>query len=376
MNLKIKDKWADCREYKIFFNTLNTESTKLTYHKGLKYLIDWSQTTKNPIASLPDFVKMEKKELQELMEDWLLTQQDKSYNTVMTYLVGIEEFLEYNDASYNKKRMHRHLPAKARLYGEKAYTLEQIQKILSLANHPRTRAVCLLLASSGMRRGGVHDLKFKDMTPIEDCYKFKTYNDDLQRYTTFCTPECREAIDHYIETRKSKGEVITPESHVIMPYRKNGNRDVEYITAMINSLVNRTDIRQAKANRYEVATCHGFRKFMYTQLNNVEIHPNAIEKLVGHKDGLKHKYNDPDDLKLFEDYKKAIPYLTILEENRQKQTIEDLRKKSVGDEVATTKKMDDMERTIKELQQKMEDIEQENESKERTVMLYENDVKF
>lgn len=377
--MKLKE-WTDCREFKVFFNTLKTEPTKKAYLKSLRYFVECSQTTKTPITKLSQLPKMKKDKLEKLLEDWLISQQKKKRNTVITYLAGIEGFLDYNDADYNKKKMHKLIPAKSKLFGSKAYTLEQIQKIMKLANHPRTKAVCLLLASSGMRRGGLHDLKIKDMIPIENCYKFNTYNDSFEEYTTFCTPECREAIDQYIEHRKRKGEEITPESFVFVPYRKNGKRQVEYITSMINAIVNRTDIRGKKANRYEISTCHGFRKFGYTQLTNTNIHPNTIEKLVGHKvkDNSTNMdtYYDAEYKKLFEEYKKAIPHLTILEENRQKLIIKDLKSKSVGDEVVLTKELSDMKKQMKEIVQQMEDMKQQNEGNERLVTLYENNVKL
>jgi len=49
------------------------------------------------------------------------------------------------------------------------------------------------------------------------------------------------------------------------------------------------------------------------------ISQNDVEKLIGHKNGLKGLYYDPQDLSLFQEYKKAIPELTIGDIERVKE---------------------------------------------------------
>jgi hypothetical protein len=45
--------------------------------------------------------------------------------------------------------------------------------------------------------------------------KLTVYENDPEEYFTFITPECRRAVDAYLDMRKRYGEVLTPESYLI-----------------------------------------------------------------------------------------------------------------------------------------------------------------
>jgi hypothetical protein len=97
---------------------------------------------------------------------------------------------------------------------------------------------------------------------------------------------------------------------------------------------------------------HAFRKFFDTQLTNSQVHPNAISKMMGHKDGLKGTYYRPEIKDLFDEYKKSISHLTISEKFRQQFKIKNLEKEN--DVLENKLKIADLEKNITKLNEHMD----------------------
>lgn len=98
---------------------------------------------------------------------------------------------------------------------DRPYTREEIKILVDHADL-RNKAIILLLASSGVGIGAIPDFRIKDLEPMDKylVHKITVYKKSKQKYITFCTPECRKAIDDYIKWRESLGEEIKPESPV------------------------------------------------------------------------------------------------------------------------------------------------------------------
>ena len=98
------------------------------------------------------------------------------------------------------------------------------------------------------------------------------------------------------------------------------------ITGVIARSANNSSIRGQKKNgRYSEQLVHGFRKRFNTilKLNN-EVNDNAIEKMMGHANGLDGSYLQITDDKLFEEFKKGILDLTVSDDERDKAKITQL----------------------------------------------------
>ena len=376
MKLK-KKQWYDCKKFKTWIGTVNS-NTQRTYTENMGYFVNWSQSNNYPIGVIDELIKHPKEILNEILEDYMVELRERKLarNTVKLYMAGIESFLTFYDVPYGVKRIKRLLPARTKLAGKNAYKLEQIQAMLDNTTILRTKVMVMLSACSGVRKGGLAGLKVGDLIPIENSYAIKVYADDVEDYITYCTPETRSVIDQYLERRKYDGEIITSESMLLQMDSTttrtgpNAGRD-QIIAHAFFMLLKKAGIKKERVgkNRYNISMAHGFRKFFNTQLNNAHVDHNAIEKMMGHKNGLKGGYNDAEIPILFEEYKKAISNLTLLEKNRQLQTINHLKNMSVKDEVLITKEIVDMK-------QKMEDMEQQLEINERELELYRNNVTF
>ena len=91
------------------------------------------------------------------------------------------------------------------------------------------------------------------------------------------------------------------------------------IINMIERIVKNAGVRRAKQGaRYETQLDHGFRKRFDTIMElNGTIKESLTEKMMGHTDGTRGRYVRPDNDKLFNEYKKAIPELTIDDSKRK-----------------------------------------------------------
>lgn len=352
------------REYKIWARSIS-EKTLETYDYSLDQFFSYTKKVKD----LTSLLKMKSDQLQELLEDYTmyLTDRGITRNTVKLYLSSLESILVFHDIPYKKKKLHRLFPARAKPAGSQGYTLEDMQAIAKGCITPRSKAMVLMIASSGMRRGGYADLKVGDLMPIEDSYIIKVYADTDKEYVTFCTPEARKATEEYFEYRKEQGEQFTKDSPVFKTTGKgevSSNR-ARLVSCAINDVIKKIKMDKELANgskdkRYTKATVHGMRKFCNTMLNKAKLQHNDIEKIMGHSNGLKGLYYTPESNDLYNEYEKAIPLLTISREYRQEVTIQNLKKRSVENEVAISEQITDMQQTIEML--------------ERKIILYEEDL--
>jgi hypothetical protein len=239
------------------------------------------------------------------------------------------------------------------------YTYEEIHKMLDKSDE-RKRVVILLLASTGMRRGAIYELKYDDLKWIEkyQIYEIKVYSGYKVEYITYCSPECAAALNSYLDFRRRYGEKITKDSYVVRkqfntrtstnpnPSPTNTNKakgsnasdppelyklsDWE-IQHMLYKLVYDSGIRSLEdkkrrlGERHPNMLSHAFRKFFENKCLEAGIDPFYVSVLMGHKAGIgvEAHYYRPSSItgenSLLELYvNKAIPFLTISEENRLK----------------------------------------------------------
>ena len=74
--------------------------------------------------------------------------------------------------------------------------------------------------------------------------------------------------------------------------------------------------KQSRGKRHEVPLDHGFRKYFNTMLRRAKVNYLDKEDMMGHKVGLEEHYEryQEEDFERFPEYQKAIPYLTISNE--------------------------------------------------------------
>ena len=111
-----------------------------------------------------------KEAIQELVikyAKWLRDDPIKNYrySTVQNRICSVLYFLENNDIELNKRKIRRYYPPDESTNDDKLYSIEQIQKILSVCDL-RTRAMIHLMISSGVRIGALHTMRIGDLIPV------------------------------------------------------------------------------------------------------------------------------------------------------------------------------------------------------------------
>ena len=313
----------------MFMQAIGSPHTREIYKYHLDKFMVWNKT-----EDYDDLLKADEKSIQRNLEDYLIHLKDKySPNYIPSIIAPVELFYTMNDVNLNSKRLHKMFPTKTKKGGYGSYTKEDISSMLENTNKKRTRALILFLSSTGCRAGVIPELKLSHITNIDDCKQVVCYAESNEEYVTFMTPEASKAFDDYLEERQQDHEKLKPESPA---FRKNyviGSTPAEtMLTETVRSAINMTlkNIRKTKSgNRFNISALHGFRKFFNVTLKSrYDCNLSLCEKLMGHSVTipLDNAYGAFSTEKIFEEYKKSIPELTIddsirlQEENKIKET--------------------------------------------------------
>jgi integrase len=267
----------------------------------------------------------------------------------------------------------------------------------------RGKLIILLFASSGIRLGGMAELRVRDLKVIYDdsqlskiiAFSIKVYRGTYAEYLTFGTPECWRVVQQYLALRTKYGEVIEPESPLLLArfdeesMRKAAKEGVKplsikTIPRIIKIVRDKAGVNLASQhykNRFTIKAAHGFRKYWSTVLRNIRTNEGipivdflSKERMMGHALLRQHKleenYDRADfDKVLLKEYLKAVSELTISEEARLELDVKRLQKdvstlKTVETELVQKDKeiqnnagrISDLERTVASLQETIEEL--------------------
>ena len=274
------------------------------------------------------------KKLEGLIRDYIIylkEERKSSPATVRSYTNVIAHFYEMNDVHINWKKLKKF---KGRYHGvidDVPYTRDQIKTMIDNCSR-RDKAMILLMASAGLRRGALPTLRLKDLQKIDkyQLYKITVYKKEQEQYITYCTPECARAIDEYLQWRARLGEQLKPESLLFraefntestMKIAKPRPIAPESISRRFIDLLDMTGVRpmihaEATAshhyNKTQLMVCHGFRKFFHTECINHNMNPVYAEYLMGHKTGLMKSYFKPTDQELLEGTDQSLGYASLI----------------------------------------------------------------
>jgi integrase len=247
----------------------------------------------------------------------------KGYSAIHNYAAAVLAFYKINDVVLNISKINKFIPLQSRVRKDRAYTHEEISKILEFADE-RMRVVILLMVSAGIRRGALPYLRLRDLD--DNNRKLTVYENEKEEYFSFITPECKKAVDSYLDMRARFGEKLDKNSFLIREHfnkrdqfraRSPKQMTLGMLKWTIVQLIKRSGVRTG-----EVKESHGFRKFFTTQLINLKINPEIREMLLGHKIGLASCYYRPTEDEMYQEYEKGIDGLTIDLANRLQRKVE------------------------------------------------------
>lgn len=258
--------------------------------------------------------------------------------SVPLYFQPIKKLLDMNSVSVVWRRVYATFPEKDNILDVRGWSRDEIVAMLRYIRHPLDRALVLLLASSGMRIGGL-DLKWGDITPIYKknghlttnpgeygdiaCAAVDVYTGSPEAYTTFVTPEAYQSIMEYGQMwadvmMRQPGPDDPLFLTTKMPLHKMA---VSALQARIYRMVVKAGLREQPGKngaRYQTQLVHGFRKF-FNKACRETLSGNSLgsliraEYMMGHKGlvALDKNYFSTDTLEMAAEYVRVVPALTI-----------------------------------------------------------------
>ncbi len=312
-------------EYFNFINSLNAEHTKIIYAQCLEKFLNYCELDLHSFLSLSQ-------QLQEKTIIEYLVRKRVSATFKNVILATIRHTCEINDVILNWKKIKKFIRSSQKTGNEisgkdRGYTHAEIQRILEFSDQ-RIKTAFLILASTGMRIGGLTTLKVGDLERIYDIYKITVYSGDKEQYITFTTPEAAKVIDSYLDFRKRRGEKPTQDSYVIVKkfsYGKSEPYKGYSLRSVLQDTIENTGLKEigSKFKRKETPLLHAFRMFFTKQLVDSKVNPEIREMLLGHKIGLTGVYYKPTWQEMLNEYYKAVGLLTISDEERLKFKLEE-----------------------------------------------------
>jgi site-specific recombinase XerD len=203
--------------YREFVDSLTkSPATRTLYVQALHYFTNYLGV---PRDSYDKLVDKDPKIIQMNISDFIksLGKRGLSYATVSSYCGALKKFYDQNDIiTINWKKIRGFMGEHEKVAEDRSYTHGEISTLLSHTNL-RNRGIILMMCSAGLRLNGIPQLRMRDLEAIDDygIYKVTVYAKSKKwRYTTYCTPECRNTIEEYIATRRRWGERITDDSPI------------------------------------------------------------------------------------------------------------------------------------------------------------------
>jgi len=189
----------------LFVQSLKSPYTQKTY---VYHLNKFCAATKMDYDKL---LHTDPKTLEMLIIEYLIALKDngKSYLTRQLALAAIKHFLSINDVVINGAKVNRFLGEKGKTVKDRPYTHAEIAQMLTKCDE-RKRVIVLTLASTGMRIGALAGMKLKHLEKRQQTgiYKVSVYYGTRDEYVTFCSFECAQAIDSYLQFRERYGEKL------------------------------------------------------------------------------------------------------------------------------------------------------------------------
>jgi len=286
-----------------------------------------------------------------------------SSGTLENHIKPIKVLLYANRIPIHWKSLHRLYPRKQSTVEDRAYTKQELKKMLDAAGDITDKVIITLFSSGGFRLEAWNYFTWKDLKLFRNqdgTYKggaLLIYAKDTEQYWTHITPEACRYLELYRQKWKSTIGVEPKDDQPLLKavkyptiHRLNSTGVKKRIEKIVKSIGMRQSLPKGK-KRYEVPLDHGFRKYFNTMMRRAKVNFLDKEDMMGHKVGLERHYEryQEEDFERFPEYEKAIPFLTISDEdrlrfeNQQKQSeIEEIEKKNL--------ELQDLSRRIDELE--------------------------
>jgi len=224
------------------------------------------------------------------------------------------------------------LPSTEVIEEDRMPTKDELRRLLNVVNL-RDKTFVLVASSSGLRRRTLVTLKFGDvnfdypdvariMVTRRYTIKGKQFSSGRKIskkrkfFVTFITPEAKKMLLEYKRYREEIGEKITDESPLFTSTRKDELGkflSARYIDTHWGRILKRAHLADKGVNWFQIHF-HTLKKYAETQMINANVKQSYREFFLGHKGAyLEVNYFKGEEEKCLEEYRRAIPYLSIIE---------------------------------------------------------------
>jgi len=340
-----------------FESTIKSEFTRKNYKRDLDYFLTFYHNDYESILSIPN------DKLQEMIEDYIIhLKKTECSSTAVSLFWGVKHFFVINRKKIDWDIINKMLPQRQVMSGTKPWTTKHIQKLISYAKTKRNRAFIHFLASTGCRIGVFdHDLTMKRLIDVgHGCNVVYLYAGFNEEYFSFLTPEAVSFLEEYHQERKNNGEVFDDETPIFRLEYQFGSSpakqmDSQCAKKITNRILKASGIQRKKQGHgSEIQINHGFRKRFNTILKMTSVNYSIAEKLMGHKTGLDSVYFKPTVEECFNEFRKAIPELSIDDAIRLEEEIKNKDDQIHDLETDKDRRLSNLEVMISELAKRLD----------------------
>ena len=260
---------------------------------------------------------IDKRTLKEFLRHLRIEREVKN-KTIENYFSALSSFCDYllYEEKFDKNPVlpfrKRYIKSYKRIYGESPRKLISVEEMSMLVNailDPRDRAIVVLFAKTGIRRGELINIDIDDINWIEQSIRLK---DTAKRtnLTVFFDDECARALRRWIKAR----EYYDIKDDKALFINKNGKRLRRMgVYRVVVRYATKVGLHDPESERIEDHfTPHCFRHWFTTHLRRNGMPREYIKELRGDtRDEAIDIYHHIDRKELRESYLACIPKLGI-----------------------------------------------------------------
>ena len=348
MKLEIDD--VEGTAYQNFVDSIRDKETFRKYNSYLRLFLDLipnemykqylqhnpkSRDIENLASAFTEIAQKNVKNAKDIIQAYTRNLKEQIDNnklspaTAKNRLKPIKALMKSNDIEMSWYLVDKSLPKPGKSL-DRAYKKEELQSMMNIATDLTDKVIIVLFSSGGFRVESWNYFTWDDVVYFynkDDSFKggaLRVYRGDIEEYWCFITPEACRYLMLYREEWKSrffrypeKNEPLLISLRHNKPVRLGVSGVKSRMTNIVESIGLRPKLKDGR-QRHEIMIDHGFRKYFNTMLRRAKVNYLDKEDMMGHKVGLESHYEryQEEDFERFPEYQKAIPFLTISDEER------------------------------------------------------------
>jgi site-specific recombinase XerD len=205
--------------YKVTTGSLS-EKTRYAYTLHINDFLAYFK-----IADIAPLQEYSPKLIKQMVKDYVLFLRDVrklAHSSINLHVSAVAHFfhkIRDDDYRIDWSKAREEIPPDENIRRDRGYTVEEIQKMLSVCYRTREKVIIHLLESTGMRIGAIHSIRIADLSPKSTkqgkVYRIEVYARSSASYFAYCNTETAKTIDAYQKERTDAGETLMNDTPLI-----------------------------------------------------------------------------------------------------------------------------------------------------------------